>query len=95
MTEGSGKRTGRGAGRHEVAARKDAMQQPARTDERCPAKIPDGVWYKFKALLERDEAEFAALRVAASPLLGLGSARGGKSKHQQQGWRIAIQWGKI
>ncbi len=30
------------------------------TDERQPAEIPDGVWDKFKALLERDKAEFAS-----------------------------------
>jgi hypothetical protein len=35
------------------------MQQQARMDERQPAKIPDGVWDKFKALLERDKAEAA------------------------------------
>jgi hypothetical protein len=45
-------------------------QQPARTDERRLAEIPNGVWDKFKALLERDKAEFASSTVAASPLLG-------------------------
>jgi hypothetical protein len=40
------------------------------------AKIPDGGWDEFKALLERDKAEFASLRFAASPLLGLGLAGG-------------------
>jgi hypothetical protein len=46
------------------------MQQPAKTDERRPAEIPDGVWNKFKALLEREEAEFASSTVAVSPLSG-------------------------
>ncbi len=52
-------------------------QQPARTDERPPAKKLDGIWDKFKALLERDKVELASLRVAVSPLLGSGSAGGG------------------
>jgi hypothetical protein len=94
MMKGSGKRTGGGAGRHEVAARKDAMQQPARTDERQPTKILNRVWYKFKVLLERDKAEFAALRVTESPLLGLGSTGGGGSQKPTTGLEDCNPMGK-
>jgi hypothetical protein len=52
------------------------MQQPSKTDERLTAKIPNGVSDEFKALLERDEVEFASLRVVVSPLSESGSARG-------------------
>jgi hypothetical protein len=61
--------------------RRDEMsQQPARSDERGPAEIPDRIWDKFKALIERDKAEFTSLRVVASPLLESGLAEGGEVK---------------
>jgi hypothetical protein len=41
------------------------------------AELPDEVWEKFKALLERDEAEFGPSGVAASPPLALGSGSAG------------------
>jgi hypothetical protein len=37
-------------------------------------RYPARFWDKFKALLKREEAEFASLTVAASPLLGSGMA---------------------
>jgi hypothetical protein len=60
--------------------RDETTQQPARSDERGPAEIPDWIWDKFKALLERDEVKFTSLRVVASPLLGSGLAEGGEVK---------------
>ncbi len=45
----------------------------------------DGVGDKFEAPLERDEAEFGSLRVAKSPLLGLGSAGGEGSRNANDG----------
>jgi hypothetical protein len=41
------------------------------------AKMPDKVWDGFKALLERDEAEFAPLGGHGIPLIGITIGRGG------------------
>ncbi len=49
------------------------------------AELPDGVWEKFKVLLERDKAKFGPLGVAASPPVGvkIGFGRGwGESECQ-------------
>jgi hypothetical protein len=63
------------------------------------AELPDGVWERSKALLERDEAEFGPSGVAASPpsVSGSGSARDGGSwnANNEAGRSLQSQWGKI
>jgi hypothetical protein len=54
-------------------------------------KIPDGVGDKFKAPVERGEAEFGSLRVTVSPLLGSGLVGGGGSQNANNGDRRSLQ----
>jgi hypothetical protein len=54
------------------------------------AEMPDRVWDKFEALPKRNGAEFPPLGIAASPLVGMGLARGRGSRNANNGGQTII-----